>query len=101
MKVQYDGFISSIQFILAITFTFPVFYVLQTVLICSLLGVPWWVDMIFFVCQYPLGKWAFKWYSEAKRLKAKVRYRKLVKINSKDLLNTQNIRKKIIQLIIN
>ncbi|MEI7502526.1 MAG: 1-acyl-sn-glycerol-3-phosphate acyltransferase [Paludibacter sp.] len=101
LKVQYNGFFSSIQFVFAIIFTFPIFYVLQTILFCCFLNLSWWVGMIFFVSQYILGKWAFQWYREAKRFTAKIRYFNLNINKSQDLEQTQSLRKKIIQLIIN
>jgi len=100
LKVQYNGFFSSIQFVFAILFTFPFFYILQTVLICCFLSLPWWVGLIFFVSQYLLGKWAFQWYREAKRFTAKIRYFNLKRNKSQDLEQAQFLRKKIIQLII-
>ncbi|MEI8086102.1 MAG: 1-acyl-sn-glycerol-3-phosphate acyltransferase [Paludibacter sp.] len=101
MKVEYPGFISSIQFVFAVFFTFPAFYILQTVLFCSILNVSWWVGLIFFVSQYVFGKWAFRWYREAKRYMGKIRYSKLEKRKSDDLQQAQTLRKKIIQLIMN
>src|SRR5665647_713490 len=91
MKVQYVGFYSSIQFVFAIIFTFPVFYVLQTVLFCCLLSVPWWVGMSFFISQYLTGKLAFSWYRAAKRYMAKIRYRSLMSKKSYVLQQAENL----------
>jgi len=98
IKAQYEGFFSSLQFAIGIII-FPLFYLLQTALFCTLVSAPLWVYPIFFVLQYPLGKSALKWYSECRKYNAKVRYRKLMQKKSSELSQAQNLREQIIQLI--
>lgn len=98
IKAQYEGFFSSLQFVTGII-TFPLFYLLQTVLFCLMVSPPLWVSLIFFVLQYQLGKAAFKWYGESRKFRAKLRYRKLMRKESSELFHAQNLREKIIRMI--
>jgi len=100
LKVEYSGFFMSIHFVFGL-FTFPVFYVVQSVIICSVLNAPWWTGLLLLTGQYAFGKYALRWYREAKRLMAKVRYHHHERNNSDTLKHVQLLRKKIIQLIIN
>ncbi len=101
MKVEFVGFYRSIQFAIASIFTFPLFYLLQTFLFSQIFNSLLWLSIGFFVSQFFVGKWAFKWYREAKKISAKIRYIKFEKNNSEQMQKTQSIRKKIIQLINN
>ena len=99
MKAEYEGFFSSLQFGIGII-TFPLFYVLQTILFCSLLNTPRWFTLLFFLMQYPIGKLAIKWYREAKKCLAELRFRKLTqKKKSSELFQAQEVRKQIIRMI--
>lgn len=99
LKVEYDGFFSSLNYSFGMI-TFPIFYILQTVLFCSFISASfWWVGMLFFITQYFFGKFAFDWYCKAKKYLAKIRYRNLERKNSTVLQQAQSLRKKIIQLI--
>jgi hypothetical protein len=66
----------------------------------SILSLPWWGGVIFFYCQYIIGKWAFRWYVEIKKYVGKIRYRYLEAKKSSILEKAQNLRKQIVQLII-
>jgi len=98
MKSEYTGFYSSLHFGLGLV-TFPLFYLLQTILFCCLLNTQWWGVLLFVFSQYYLGKLAFHWYCEAKRYMAKLRYRKLEREKSPVLEKTQSLRTQIIQMI--
>jgi len=98
MKVEFIGFHRSIHFVIAI-FTFPLFYLLQTILFSLLFNAPIWLSLCFFVSQFFLGKLAFQWYREVNKFLAKIRFSKMERNHSQLLLNAQSLRKKIIQLI--
>jgi 1-acyl-sn-glycerol-3-phosphate acyltransferase len=100
LNVEYKGFFSSIHYVLGII-TFPFFYLIQTILFASLTSSTWVEILIFFCSQYIIGKWALEWYRFAKKILAKIRYNNLVINKSTLVLETQDIRKKIIQLIKN
>ena len=98
LKAQYEGFFSSLQFVIGIVI-FPLFYLLQTILFYNLICNTWWVTLTFLLIQYPLGKFTIKWNKEAKRFIAKIKYRLLMKKKSSELLLAQNARKQIIRMI--
>jgi glycerol-3-phosphate O-acyltransferase/dihydroxyacetone phosphate acyltransferase len=97
INAKYPGFFSSLHFGIGI-FTFPLFYILQTVGF-GLFSTSWWLTLLFFVSQYFFGKWAYQWYREALKFVAKTRFRYLTHNKSAILERTQNLHKKIIQLI--
>lgn len=101
MKIEYKGFYSSIHYVFGIIISFPLFYFLQTLIFVYLTSFPWWIVLIFFYSQYFFGIWAFRWYKEAKKYLGRIRYYSLKSKKSSILEKTQNLRKKIIQLIIN
>jgi len=98
IKAEFKGFYSSLQLSIGMI-TFPLFYTLQTFLFYSITGVPLWGGIIFLIIQFPLGKWALKWYKKAKKLQAKLRYRDLDKKKSSKLLRAQDLREQIIRMI--
>lgn len=98
LKPEFSGFFSSLQYALG-AITFPLFYTLQTILFWSLTDSPLWVGLLFFLLQYPLGKWALKWNSTAKKLKAKIRFNKLSRTENQTITHAQILRNKIIKLI--
>jgi len=98
-KTEFKGFFSSLQYALGIII-FPIFYIIQTFLFIGLTGYPWWMGTLFFFVQYPFGKWALKWNSIAKKLKAKYRFNKLTRLNSNALKQAQELRKQIIDLVV-
>jgi len=98
LKAEYEGFYSSLQFVIGIV-TFPLFYLLQSLLFCGLISHSWWMILLFFFLQYPSGKYAIKWNSRTKKFFATIRYRKLTKKKSFDLLQAQRVREQIIRMI--
>ncbi|MFA6581610.1 MAG: 1-acyl-sn-glycerol-3-phosphate acyltransferase [Paludibacter sp.] len=98
LKVQYEGFFSSIQYGLGI-FIFPIFYLFQTVILANVLSTAWWILILFFFSQYVVGEWALIWYRAFKKYIAQIRLQNLLRKNSSELEETQTLRKKIIQLI--
>jgi len=98
MKPKYSGFYSSLHFGFALI-TFPLFYILQTILFSCLVITNWWAVLLFFFSQYFFGKWAFNWYREGKKYRAKLRYWKLEGKKSTVLAKTQDLRRQIIETI--
>ena len=98
IRPQYRGFYGSLHFVLGII-TFPLFYVLQTSLIISLINTPWWVALLFLIIQYPLGLWAIKGYKKEKKFMAMLRLKTLIQKKSFDLNLAQSARKQIIRMI--
>ena len=99
LKAKEIGFFSSMHFVLGII-TFPVFYLLQTVLFCCLINSTWWIVLLFLISQYPLGKWSLKWYKDFVKLRGKIRFKKLQTSKSADFQHTKELRDEIISLIV-
>lgn len=95
-KAQYEGFFSSLHYGLGLI-TFPLFYLLQTILFSSLTGFSWWVVLLFVCSQYFLGKFALSWNSDSRKFIAKLRYIRWKK--SKILEKAQKLRLSIIQMV--
>jgi hypothetical protein len=98
MKAKDIGFFSSLHFGLGII-TFPVSYLLQTILFCCLISSVWWIVLLFLISQYFLGKMALRWYKDFIKFRAKLRYTKLQSSNSLDFQRANELRNEIINLI--
>ena len=72
-KSQYEGFFSSLQFGLGII-SFPLFCAIQTVVFELFTGRSVWIALLFFVAQYPLGKFALSWNKLIKNWFGSIRY---------------------------
>ncbi len=98
MKVEYGGFNCSVHFAISL-FTFPIFYTVQTVLFAYFITSVWWIVLTFYISQYFLGKWALKWHGQAVKYRATLRFSKLKSKKFPIFERTQDLHKKIIQLI--
>jgi 1-acyl-sn-glycerol-3-phosphate acyltransferase len=98
IKPEFTGFYSSLQYALG-SITFPLFYLLQTLIFASFTTSNWWASILFLLIQYPLGVFAIKWNSKFKKAIATMRFNKLVKSKSDIILQAQEIRKQIILLV--
>ena len=98
-KSKYEGFFSSLQFGLGLL-TFPIFYVLQTLLFYIISSSLWWVTVIFLFSQYPLGRIALNWNKTFKKLLAKYRFIKMRKTNPAILQQITDLREEIIEFIV-
>lgn len=76
MKMEFEGFHSSVQYVLGAIITFPLFYILQTIGFRYITGAEWWLVLLFLPFQYFIGKYAFGWYKLYKSTVAdfKIRY---------------------------
>jgi len=99
IRPEYEGFYSSLQFVMGFI-SIPLFYLLQTILFGCLIQTSWWIILIFLLIQYPLGKAALKWNELRKKIMAKLRYRNLTQKKSFELIQAQNVRKQIIRRIL-
>lgn len=99
MGVKYDGFFSSFDFVLGGIITFPIFYLLQTILFAILSPTPWWSVLLFIPAQYLLGKWAFKWYTMAGKHINRIRYQILKKNRKQQTRHINELRAQILSII--
>jgi len=99
LKAKDIGFFSSLHFGLAL-FTFPVFYILQTLLFCYFICSTWWVVLFFLICQYPFGKWAFYWHKKCVKLRAKLHFARLKKNKLSEMENLVSLRNQIVDIVL-
>ena len=95
MGIKYDGFFSSFDFVLGALFTFPIFYLIQTILFAIFVATTWWMVPIFAVSQYLFGEMAVFWAKPAKKYANKVRYIWLKMTNRKIIEKIQQLRENI------
>ncbi len=100
MGIKYDGFFSSFDFVLGAIFTFPIFYILQTILFAILSPTPWWTVVIFAVSQFIAGKLAFFWISAAKRFFNQMRYVTYKITRSEEIEKLQKLREEINDFVV-
>ena len=98
IKPEFTGFYSSLQYAIG-SITFPLFYLLQTLLFASFTTFTWWISILFLLVQYPLGVFAIKWNNRFKKQMAMIRYNKINKSNPVLISQAQKIREQIIQLV--
>ena len=99
LKTKDSGFFSSLHFALGML-TFPLFYSLQTLLFYTLFPFPAWASIVFLVTQYPMGKGSLKWYNQAVKFIAKIRFRSLQRSQSNLLQRTIGLKREIIKLFL-
>jgi len=87
-KIKFPGGVSSVRFGLGMI-SFPIFYLLQGIMIYKRFNGDLWNLIIIIPLQYIFGKLSFLWYKSYKKLLAKVRYRKLQHKNSQILVETR------------
>lgn len=98
LKVEYGGFNCSLHFTFSL-FSFPIFYTLQTVLFAYFVASTWWIVILFYISQYIIGEWALRWYNETRKWIAKFRFSVFKTRKNPVFEKTQELHKKIVQLI--
>ena len=99
MGVKYDGFFSSIDFVLGAIFIFPIFYLISAILFGIFSPFVWWTIPIFVALQFVSGKITFYWIKSLKKYANKIRYALLKISNGKTIERIQEIRKKIVEMV--
>lgn len=95
LKVQFEGFFSSIQFVLGLIL-FPVFYLIQSLLLCYVFSISALYAPFLLVMHLTTGILGFKYYSMLKCTMVTIRYKL---IPEKERKRIKTIRKEIINLI--
>jgi len=98
LKVKDIGFFSSLHFGLGML-TFPIFYILQTLVFSWISSVAWWWLLLFLLSQYTLGKGALRWYKTFTKLRASIRFNKLKRKKPAKMAEMIALRKEIIEMI--
>ena len=98
MGVKYDGFFSSIDFVLGIII-FPIFYLISAILFAVLTPFAWWTIPIFVAFQLISGKIAFFWIKSLKKYANKICYVLLKISKGTTIERMQEIRKEIVEMV--
>lgn len=94
-------FHSSVKAGFAILIGFPLFYLLQTILVGLLTG-PWWIWVVYLVLLFPSGKaalyWYFRWKKTNRGLDFRIKFRrkndlamKLVSLREEIIVETEKV----------
>ncbi|MBN2730218.1 MAG: 1-acyl-sn-glycerol-3-phosphate acyltransferase [Bacteroidales bacterium] len=95
-KIKDLQFHSSVKMGLGMLVTFPVFYLLQTLLVGLLTG-PWWIWVAYLLSLFPAGKFALYWYFSWKKSVRGSHFRRLVNKGDKLAVSLLVLRKEIIE----
>lgn len=95
-KIKDRQFHSSVKTGIGMLISFPIFYLLQTLLVGILTG-PWWIWVAYLVSLYPAGKVALYWYFRWKKTVRGSHFRSLVNRGDKTAVSLVNLRKEIIE----
>lgn len=99
LKVKFEGFFTSLQYGIGII-TFPLFYLLQSILIVLISSISAWYVLLLLPLHYFSGKWAIKIYKQFRKfIGAKVHNRMMIN-NSELSLKTKDLRTKIIEIVL-
>lgn len=82
LKVEYEGFYSSVHYGLGILL-FPLFYLIQAIVFNSLFSPNWGILLIFILLQFFSRSFALKWYSNLVKYIHRVRFNSLLVANVK------------------
>ena len=96
LKVQFEGFFSSIQFVLGLIL-FPFFYLLQTFLMCNILSISVFYAPFILIMHLISGILCYKYYSILKCTIASIRYKLL---SEKERKKIKTIRNEIINTVL-
>ncbi len=99
LKPEFVGFYSSLQFGIGLI-TFPLFYVIQTLLFAVFLCKIWWMVLLFMFIQYPFGKLSLWWYRKFVKYCSSIRYLYLKKRKTIQLNELEAIYNQIVNVII-
>ena len=95
MKIKFIGFYSSVYYVASIVF-FPIFYLIQALIINSFCGLSWWMLFILIPLQFHLGKLALYLSKNIKALWKEVRLYKACRKEENELEKLKKMREKII-----
>ncbi|MBN2765809.1 MAG: 1-acyl-sn-glycerol-3-phosphate acyltransferase [Paludibacteraceae bacterium] len=98
-KAQFDGFFSSLHYGTGIAI-FPLYYILSAASLALITAIPYWAILISIPFQLVLGKWALTWYGEMRKLRGRFRLHALYKSKNKKLIQTIELKNRIMDYTI-
>ncbi len=90
-------FHSSVKAGLGMLVTFPLFYLIITLLVGIFTG-PWWIWVAFLVSLFPLGKFALKWYGWWKKTSRGSWFARRLKRGDSSVVELVKLREEIIEV---
>jgi 1-acyl-sn-glycerol-3-phosphate acyltransferase len=96
---EYDGFFSSIHFGFGV-FTFPIFYLIQSLIIIIVFSTPFYFLPFLFIASYQLGKLSYLWYKNFRLLINNFQNWRIHKIKHESMKKVKEIQCKINQMLI-
>ena len=93
-KIKDPQFHSSFKLVMAMVF-FPVYYIILIILALIFFG-PWWIKLAYILTLPLTGLFAFRYYTELKKLAARFRYSRLVRKKDAKIGELKVLRKDII-----
>lgn len=99
LNVEFKGFYSSLHYGISII-TFPLFYLLQSVLFLALTGLAWWWILLFIPAEYYLGKWAMRLYKKYRKFLGEINHSQVRRNNAEAYAQLLKIRKSIIDIVL-
>ncbi len=97
-KIKDLQFHSSVKAGFAMLISFPLFYLLQTLLVGLITG-PWWIWAAYLVSLYPMGKIALYWYSRWKKTVRGSWFRRKLRRKNAAAWELVNLRNEILEFI--
>ncbi len=98
MRIKYEGFFSSIYYVGGIIL-FPLFYLLQSVILSFAFKLPIIFIPIFFIIHYFVGKATVRLHQISQDLYNQIRYYNIFKNKKNELSDLQSLRVNILQLV--
>ena len=98
LKIEYSGFISSIRYGASLI-CFPVFYILQAILLINLLALPGWSFVFLIPVQYFWGKLTYQAFKDYKQLSALLRLSRIIKKAPETLSELDTMNKTILKTV--
>jgi len=100
LKVEFKGFYSSIFYGSGIIL-FPLFYVLQSIILILSFTLPWWFLIILIPLHYYTGKLTFRFYETVKSAYSNLNHYFISKRNPDELQTLQKLKQQITETLIN
>jgi len=99
LNVKFEGFYSSLHFGIGVI-TFPLFYILQAILVLGLTGLAWWLILLIIPLEYYFGKWAIKLYKQFRKYIGEINHTRVRKNKPEAYNRLFKIRESITDMVL-
>lgn len=98
IKIKFEGFFSSVYYVGGLLL-FPLFYLLQSIILSFAFGLSWVYILIFLVLHFFIGKANLYLYHVIHRIYDQIRYYYIFQKKANKFTNLQSLRNNILQLV--